>query len=259
VRGLDRMEDDDVFDRSGIPKPVLSEVIFSDLSDEAVLEQAMESIDTVIHLAAVSSEFFGSFEGSMFDVNFVGLNNICEAAAASNVQRLVLTSSVMVVEDLCLRSTRPISLANGTAPAGFYAASKVFAETLGGLYARGGPGGLGRKLSVIIPRLGFCVRNTTESMLVGEFLQRVGMHIYLSHNDVGRLYGRCVESSSPEPGHAEIMFAMSKPPAGAFCPFDMSPQKTCSIFSRRTSGPRGCRSLASHVAPLPGQRFACLA
>merc|ERR1719282_142542 len=96
----------------------------------------MAGIDTVIHLAAVPDDF-GPYDGDLMQINIIGLYNVCEAAREAGVQRLVLTSSCQVISGLRLNHELPIVLSDGTAPINHYAAMKVFAETLGGLYARG--------------------------------------------------------------------------------------------------------------------------
>ena len=81
------------------------------------------------------------------------------------------------------------------------ALTKVFSEDIGQMYARGvqprfpeAGEPTDNKMSVVITRLGWFVRNTAES----EGLAQAGAYgAYLSHDDCGRYMVRVVESPTP--------------------------------------------------------------
>jgi nucleoside-diphosphate-sugar epimerase len=78
-----------------IPSPVLNKVewVDGDILDVVSLEEAMDSIDIVIHAAAVVS-FFKKERKKMYQVNVEGTANVVNAALEKGVKRLIHISSV---------------------------------------------------------------------------------------------------------------------------------------------------------------------
>jgi len=78
-----------------IPATVFANIewIDGDVLDTAVLENAMDGVDAVIHSAAKVS-FVGRDHMEMFKTNIEGTANVVNAALLKNVQRLVHISSV---------------------------------------------------------------------------------------------------------------------------------------------------------------------
>ena len=69
------------------------EWINGDVLDTAILEDAMEGMDVVIHCAATVS-FVSSEQRAMFKTNIEGTANVVNAALLKNIKRLVHISSV---------------------------------------------------------------------------------------------------------------------------------------------------------------------
>jgi nucleoside-diphosphate-sugar epimerase len=80
---------------SYISKRILDKVewIDGDVLDVMLLEEAMKSIDTVIHAAGVVS-FVKKERKKMYDVNVVGTANVVNMALEKNVRRFIHISSV---------------------------------------------------------------------------------------------------------------------------------------------------------------------
>ena len=74
------------------------------------------------------------------------------------------------------------------APQDHYGLSKVWAESMGEMYARqyGTP--------VVAVRIGWCPRDTGEAI---ELARKGGKSAFLSHSDAGRFFTLAVESSHP--------------------------------------------------------------
>jgi dihydroflavonol-4-reductase len=80
---------------SWIPKEVFDKVewVEGDVLDVVALEEAMDGIDAVIHVAAVVS-FVKKEQSKMYQVNVEGTTNVVNVMLEKNVRRLVYISSV---------------------------------------------------------------------------------------------------------------------------------------------------------------------
>lgn len=179
--------------------PDLADSIVGDLADLALVRQAVEGIDTVIHLAAYPNN--ADFLDVLLEPNVRGLYNVCAAAVAAGVQRLALASSLQVISGI--KKEGIVHIADGAAPTNHYALTKVWAEDLGEMYARV------HNLSVIIVRVGWFPRNTDEARRLAQNPR--GTSVYFSHPDAARFFARCVESPTPSNGECATVFATSKP------------------------------------------------
>lgn len=103
-----------------------------DITQPAQVHAAMRGMDAVVHLA-IASGYEGDFEDEdfnqrRFDVNVRGTWNVLQAAANAGVQRVVHTSSIMVVwgypEGEWVAADAPPQ------PEGTYATTKLLAEVL---------------------------------------------------------------------------------------------------------------------------------
>ncbi|MEZ4711901.1 MAG: NAD(P)-dependent oxidoreductase [Caldilineaceae bacterium] len=181
------------------PTPDLADYVEGDLNDRDKVRQAVEGMDTVVHLGAYPNP--ADFIDVLLQPNVVGLYHICEAAREFGVQRLVLASTLQTVTGH--GRDRLIRVEDGPAPVNFYALSKVWAEQMGDMYARC------YNISVISVRIGWLPRNPAEAKRLKE--SGMGFNVFFSHDDSNRFHERCVESPNPPPGQSVILFATSKP------------------------------------------------
>jgi len=182
------------------PTPYVADHVIGDLNDKEKVYEAVEGMDTVIHLGAYPNP--ADFIDVLLQPNVVGLHYICEAVRACKVKRLVLSSSVQTILGHGF-SDKVIQVEDGPAPVNHYALTKVWAEAAGDMLARCHP------VSVISVRIGWLPRNREEAK--GLVSSEVGPDVFFSHDDAQRFYERCVESEQPDPGHSVTLFATSRP------------------------------------------------
>ena len=180
--------------------PNLQDQVIDDLCNENAVQRAMNRIDIVIHLGAYPNN--ADFLDVLMEPNVRGLYNVCSAAADSSVKRLVLASSLQVVNGHHKEGV--IRIEDGSKPTNHYALTKVWAEDMGDMYARV------HDLSVINVRIGWFPRNTEEAQHLGQYEH--GQRVYFSHDDACRFFERCVESNDPQPGECITVFATSRSP-----------------------------------------------
>jgi uronate dehydrogenase len=106
------------------------EVITLDLNDRLATEAAMQEVDAVIHLAAISHET--GFDDILAG-NITTTYAVFDAARRTGVRRVVFASSHHVVGLYPRGET--VGPDDPVRPDSFYAVSKVFGEALGRLYA----------------------------------------------------------------------------------------------------------------------------
>ncbi len=182
------------------PTPGVKDFVMGDLNDRDKVLEAMQGMDTVIHLGAYPNP--ADFIDVLLEPNVRGLYHICDAARELGVKRLVLASTLQVVTGFGWPD-RPIRVDEGTKPVNHYALTKVWAEVMGDMYARV------NGLSVISARIGWLPRNPVEAKRLVE--SKIGPDVFFSHADAQRFYERCVESPEPGPSQSAIVFAVSKP------------------------------------------------
>ena len=102
----------------------------ADIRDGAQVEAAMEGVDAVVHLGAVSVE--DAWE-PIHEMNFVGTYNVFEAARRQGVKRIVFASSNHAIG--FYRRSQRIGPDVPPRPDTRYGLSKMFGEGLGRLYA----------------------------------------------------------------------------------------------------------------------------
>jgi UDP-glucose 4-epimerase len=98
-----------------------------DIRDIDILNDAMQGIDGVIHLAAMWLLHCKDFPRTAFNVNIQGTFNVLEACVKNNVKRLVFSSSASVYGDAAevpMTENHPFNNRN------FYGASKIAAEAM---------------------------------------------------------------------------------------------------------------------------------
>lgn len=184
------------------PTPGLEDYVVGDLADREKVREAVDGMDTVIHLGAYPNP--ADFIDVLLGPNVIGLYHICEAAKDLGVQRLVLASTLQVVTGHRQQERdRLVKIEDGPAPVNHYALTKAWAEIAGDMYARV------HNLSVISVRIGWLPRNPDEAARLVQ--SPIGKDVFFSHEDAKRFHERCVESEAPAPGESVILFATSKP------------------------------------------------
>src|SRR5258708_2618191 len=186
VRGFDR-----------VPTPGLADFVVGDIADGKAVKQAAEGVAVIAHLAATPDD--EDFMTQLLPNNIIGIYNIMEAARLSGARRIILSSSGQVNWWQRMAQQWPVRVEDPPSPRYWYAATKVFAESIGRGYAET------HGLSVIAVRLGFCPRGAEHlrEVINSEWAQDV----YLSPGDAGRFYACAVEAADIR---FAIVFATSK-------------------------------------------------
>ena len=223
VRGFDR-----------VPSPGLPEATVADLSDLEALKAALDGVEALVHLAATPDDVEDPVN-NLFPPNITGLYHTLELAREAGVQRLVLPSSGQVNWFRNFEGPWPLDESVPVSPKGWYAATKMFLESIGHSYS------VTHGMSVIIARLGWCPRDEGQVREIADEIMY--QDVYLSPADAGRFFVGCVEAA-PEVRY-EILYATSKPvetlryrldrarEIAAFEPQEQWPDGTEIIFGRR--------------------------
>lgn len=220
------------FDRA--PSPGLPEATVADLSDLEALKATLDGVEALVHLAATPDDVEDPVN-NLFPPNITGLYHTLELAREAGVQRLVLPSSGQVNWFRNFEGPWPLDETVPVSPKGWYAATKMFLESIGHSYAAT------YGMSVIIARLGWCPRDEGQVREIAD--ETIYQDVYLSPADAGRFFVGCVEAA-PEVRY-EILYATSKPvetlryrldrarEIAAFEPQEQWPDGTEIIFGRR--------------------------
>lgn len=209
------------------PTPGLEDYVEGDLNDRDKVRQAVEGMDTVLHLGAYPND--ADFMDVLLEPNVIGLYHICDAAREFGVRRLVLASTLQTVTGHNYPEGRTIRIEDGPKPVNHYALTKVWAEVMGDMYARV------HNISVINARIGWLPRNPDEAKRLVE--SRIGKDVFFSHRDAQRFHERCVESEQPAPGEAVTVFAISKPKSQHR--LDLEPARRILGYEPQDSWPEG--------------------
>jgi nucleoside-diphosphate-sugar epimerase len=215
VRGFDRLK-----------TPGLEDAILGDVTDLEAVKRATADVGTVVHLAATPKDV-EDVVGELFPTNIVGVYHVMEAARLAGVKRLILASSGQVNWWQGVRRQFPVRADDPPTPRFWYAATKMFLESIGRGYAET------HGISVIVARLGWCPRTLDEirALTADEWAQ----DFYLSPGDSGRFFASAVES--PTEIRFAIVYASSKPVRRLH--FDLEPAKTLLGFEPQETWPQG--------------------
>jgi uronate dehydrogenase len=146
----------------------------ADLTDMAALAAAMEGVDCVVHLGAVSVE--DAWE-KILPANIAGTWNVFEAARRNGVRRIVYASSHHAIG--FYRRARSVDRSVPPRPDGAYGVSKVFGEAVGRLYADK------HGMTVACLRIGAFQPKPRDRRL---------LKVWLSPHDAVQLVTRCIEA-----------------------------------------------------------------
>jgi len=184
----------------------------SDLSDLAVLEEAMRGIDVVVHMAA-DPNLEAGWE-SILASNLIGPRNVFEAARRSGVQRVIYASSVTAnwgtllfeepykllyeghYADLSPADLPMVTKEVPPRPTSYYPASKVWGEALARVYADT------HGLSMICLRIGGV--NAEDRPPFEEGWARSS---WLSQRDVAQMVQRAIEA--PDDLRYDVFYVVS--------------------------------------------------
>lgn len=98
-----------------------------DIRDVDVLNDAMQGIDGVFHLAAMWLLHCKDYPRTAFDVNIQGTFNVLEACVNNNIKRLVYSSSASVYGDAV---SVPMTESHPFLNRNFYGATKIAGESM---------------------------------------------------------------------------------------------------------------------------------
>lgn len=188
VRGVDQR-----------PTTNIEDAIVGDLAEKDVVYRAVEGMDTVIHLAAYVNN--GELVETLMRPNVISPYYICEASRDLGVKRLIMASSVQVIEGFG-RPGRSIGVDEGLRPRNLYALTKAWGEVMGDMYAKL------YDIGVVHVRIGWLPRSLQQAQAIAK--SEYGQNIYLSYADAQRFFVCCVEADVPAPGESIVLFAGSK-------------------------------------------------
>src|SRR5438067_13198538 len=166
--------------------PGVNDCVVGDITQADNLRQAASGVGTLIHLAATPDD--EDFPSKLLPNNIVGVYHVMEAARLGGVRRLVLASSGQVNWWQRMAGGLPVRVEDPPSPRYWYAATKMFLESIGRGYAET------HGLSVIILRLGWCPRTTQQVQEIAS--SKEAQDFYLSPGDAGRFFACAVEAKS---------------------------------------------------------------
>jgi nucleoside-diphosphate-sugar epimerase len=191
-----------------VPSPGADQSIVGDITDGDALRRAAAGADTLIHLAATPDD--DDFMAKLLPNNVVGVYEVLGAAQSAGVKRLVLASSGQVVWWQRFRGPWPVTADAPPTPRGWYAATKLFLEAAGRVFAEV------HGMSVIVARIGWCPRNAEHAEELGQ--SGWGEDVYLSPGDAGRFFACAVEAAVDRP--YIVVYACSRPVRQVVYDFD---------------------------------------
>jgi nucleoside-diphosphate-sugar epimerase len=206
--------------------PAIHQCVTGDLLDRAALDRAMDGIECLVHLAATPDD--DDFLTKLLPNNLTGLFHTMEAARDAGVRRIVLASSGQVNWWQQFTGPFPIRPEDPVSPKAWYAATKMFMESIGRTYSEM------HGMSVIVARLGWCPRTPEQAAEIaasGHFRD-----VYFSPGDVGRFFACAVEA--PESVRHAVVYATSRPLVQT--KFDLSSAEKLLGYVPQESWPTGC-------------------
>lgn len=189
VYGFDRVEKE--------PSPFF---VQGDLKDASTVNDAVRGKDVVIHLGATPDD--ADFMTELLPNNIIGAYNVLEACRLHGVRRLILASSGQVIAARVRgEGPWPVRVDEPLKPYYLYAATKIFAESVGQVFANR------HGFDVLVVRLGWCPRSAEHlAEWKSEPLLR---DVYFSPSDIGRFFTKAVQKS--ESFGFKVVFACSRP------------------------------------------------
>jgi UDP-glucose 4-epimerase len=132
VRVLDNLTTGSMENLSAVIDQI--DLLRGDIRDPVVVQQAVDGIDTIFHLAAhISVADSMKNPAICFDINVMGTNLLLQLASQNSVKKVVISSSAAVFGD---QEILPIKEDATLLPLSPYGASKQMDEILTGMYSR---------------------------------------------------------------------------------------------------------------------------
>ncbi len=208
-----------------VPTPGADESVVGDITDAAAVRRAAEGAGALIHLAAIPDD--DDFLTKLMPNNVAGVYHVFEAARLAGMRRVVVSSSGQVVWWQRFAGPLPIGVDVQPTPRGWYAATKLFLEAAGRVYAEA------HGMTVVAVRLGWCPRTPQQE----EELRRTewGPDVYLSPGDAGRFFACAVEA--PLERRFVVVYATSQPVRTRT--YDLGPAKELLGYEPRDRWPQG--------------------
>ena len=170
-------------------------LVVADLADFDMVQQAVRGMDVVVHLAADPE---GRVWESALNNNIIATYNVFEASRLAGVERIVAASSIMVSQghreqepyrammerrhDDVQAGTEMITPDMRAEPRSIYAATKVWTESLAGVYSNK------HGMSCLCIRVGQVERDRPRPPQ--------GADIYCSQRDIVQIFERCITADS---------------------------------------------------------------
>ncbi len=225
VRGFDR-----------VPTPGLADALVGTITDADAVQRAMQGVKTLVHLAATPDD--ADFLTELLPNNLTALYLVMEAARNAGVERLILASSGQVN---CWQNEKhngpwPVRVEDIVTPKYWYAATKMFMESIGRSYAEV------HGMSVIVARLGWCPRTPEQVREIAS--SELFRDVYFSPGDAGRFFACAVEA--PASLQFATVYATSKPLVAAR--FDLEPTKRLLGFEPQECWPAGTEIITGRCA-----------
>lgn len=199
------------FDRVPTPRLPAEQYHVGTFDDVETLNRLVAAVDCVIHLAATPDDAQfprgpapddgDNFLSELVPNNVIGPYRVMEAIRKAGVRRVVLASTGQVIDGHLRDGNVPVTASLPPRPRYLYAATKVFLEALGQVYA-GNHG-----IEVLAVRLGWCPRDRGQIEEIAQ--SAIGQDVFLSPGDAGRFFVGCVEADKL-PAYA-VAFATSLP------------------------------------------------
>ena len=208
-----------------VPTPGLDDCIVGDITNAGDVNRAAAAAGTLIHLAATPDD--DDFPTKLLPNNIVGVYHVMEAARLGGVRRLVLASSGQVNWWQRMAGNLPVRVQDPPSPRYWYAAAKMFMESIGRGYAET------HGIRVIVARLGWCPRTPEQVREIAA--SQEAQDVYLSPGDAGRFFA-CAAQAGDDTRFA-IVYASSKPSHRTH--FDLEPAARLVGFVPQDSWPDG--------------------
>jgi nucleoside-diphosphate-sugar epimerase len=189
------------FDLRPTPGLPAAQSVVAPLGDVDAQRKAATGVDCLIHLAATPDDARyprgtppddgDNFLSELVPNNVVAPYHIMETVRTLNIPRVVLASTGQVIGGHLIEGNIPVTAAHPYRPRYLYAATKVFLEALGQVYAKE------HGMQVLAVRLGWCPRDPGQ---VGEIAaSELFQDVFLSPGDAGRFFAAAVEAANLPP------------------------------------------------------------
>ncbi len=229
----------DVRPTPGLPP---AQSVVAPLSDLSALRKAAAGVDCLIHLAATPDDARyprgtppddgDNFLSELVPNNVIAPYQIMETVRVLKIPRVVLASTGQVIGGHLISGNIPVTAAHPYYPRYLYAATKVFLEALGQVYAQE------HGIEVLAVRLGWCPRDPGQvaEIAAAELFQDV----FLSPGDAGGFFAATAEAANLPP--FAVVYATSR--SRHELRYDLSDAKRLLDWEPAESWPTGASEFA---------------